>query len=103
MADIYGMDGKRFAGDDKSGGGSGPEDPMLERRVDILEADMKDVKSSLSRIEVTLASIQATIAQMPKASDFTRLSNEVAEIKGKVSNLPTIWTILGVEIGRAHV
>ena len=79
-----------------TGGGSGPEDPMLERRVDTLEADMKEVKSSLSRIEVTLARMDGTLSQLPKASDFTRLSTEIAEVKGKVSNLPTTWTILSV-------
>jgi chromosome segregation ATPase len=68
------------------GGGSGPEDPMLERRVDTLEADMKDVKSSLSRIEVTLARIDGTVSQMPKASDFARLSSEIAEVDKRLSS-----------------
>jgi hypothetical protein len=80
------------------GKGSGPEDPMLEQRVEALEGDMKDVKSSLSRIEITLARIDATIAQMPKAGDFARLSSEVAEIKGKVSNLPTWINLIGIVI-----
>jgi len=85
-------------GQGEGGDGSGPEDPMLERRVDALEADMKEVKASLSRMEVTLARIDGTISQMPRATDFAKLSSDVSELKGKVSNLPTWFNLIGVVI-----
>ena len=66
----------------KSGGGGGPENPTLEQRVAHLEDDMKDVKSSLTRIEQRLASIDAELKHVAKAS-------EVAELRGRLSNLPT--------------
>lgn len=64
------------------GGGSGPEDPMLEQRVTRLEDDMKEIRSALARIE-------AELKHMPKAMDYAALRSEVAEIKGRLTNLPT--------------
>lgn len=60
----------------KTGGdSSGPEDPMLEQRVERLEADVAEIKASVKSIEVTLA-----------------------EIKGKLSQSPTWLQLLGVVI-----
>ena len=58
-----------------SAGGSGPEDPMLEQRVARLETDVSEIKSSVKSIEITLA-----------------------EIKGKLSQLPTWLQLIGVVI-----
>jgi|LauGreDrversion2_3_1035106.scaffolds.fasta_scaffold86311_2 hypothetical protein len=84
---------KLFPGDynGRGDGGSGPEDPMLEKRVETLEADTKEMKASLSRMEVTLARIDGTLSQMPKAMDFASLRAEVSDIKSNVSRLPTFW------------
>ena len=57
----------------QSGGGDGPEDPMLEQRVARLEDDMRDIKASLRSIDARLTSIDIS----------------VAEIKGRVSQSPT--------------
>jgi hypothetical protein len=78
-------------------GGSGPEDPMIEQRVARLEDDLKEVKSSLKIIEAAVSEIK----HLPKMSDnlalqrdFGALKAEVAEVKGRVSNLPTWWMLL---------
>jgi hypothetical protein len=77
--------------------GSGPEDPMIEQRVARLEDDMKEVKSSLKTIEAAVSEIK----HLPKMSDYLALQRdfgslkaEVAEVKGRVSNLPTWWMLL---------
>ena len=75
-------------------GGSGPEDPMLDQRVQALEADVKDVKQSLSRLEVAIARIEGVLTQMPKQSDLAVLRSEIGEIRGRISNMPTWWMLI---------
>ena len=72
--------------------GTGPEDPMIEQRVARLEDDMKEVKSSLKTIEAAVSEIK----HLPKMSDYAALKADVSEMKGKLSNMPTTWTILGI-------
>jgi hypothetical protein len=62
------------------GSGGGPEDPMLEQRVARLEDDMKDVKSSLKSIELSLAEIKG------------RLTG----IDARFASLPTTSTMLTI-------
>ena len=69
---------------------------MLEKRVDAIEVDLKNVKEILQRLEVGFARIESTLAQLPTATDYASLKADVAEIKGKVSNSPTTWTLLGI-------
>lgn len=71
---------------------------MLEKRVDTLERDMKDVKASLSRLEIAIAKIDGAITQMPKAMDFASLKSDVAEIKGRLSNTPTTMQLVAMVI-----
>jgi hypothetical protein len=79
-------------------GGAGPEDPMIEH-IEKLEGKMDKVEGKLSAIEVTLAEIKGQLSQMPKATDFAKLSAEVAEVKGRVANLPTTWQLMTFTIG----
>ena len=67
---------------------------MLEARVGRLEDGMKDVKSAL-------VAIQAELRHMPRASDLTSLRGElsalaaeVAEVKGRVSQMPTLLQVM---------
>lgn len=64
-----------------SGGGG---DDGVERRIEGLEADVAEIKTSLLRIE-------SKIDQLPQAPDFF-------ELKGRVSQLPTVWQLFGVVI-----
>lgn len=56
----------------KNGGGGGTFDGM-NARVAALEADMKEVRSDLKAIRI-----------------------DTAEIKGKLSNIPSTWQMIGV-------
>lgn len=56
--------------------GDGPHDPGMEARVAALEADMKEIKS-----------------------DPKRIGLDVAEIKGRVSNIPTAIQLVFIQAG----
>ena len=71
---------------------------MIEQRVSALEADMKDVKSSLSRLEVSVSKIDGTLSQMPRATDYATLRADIAEVKGRLSNMPTFLQTLTMTI-----
>lgn len=58
---------------------------MLEQRVANLEADMREVKSILTRMEPLLRGIDDRLR---------KIEVEAAETKGRVSQLPTAWTLL---------
>lgn len=68
-----------------SGDGGGDDGGMLERRVAALEADMREVRGSLGRIEKVLERLDERMR---------KLELEVAEVKGRVSQLPNTWQML---------
>ncbi|MGE0258811.1 MAG: hypothetical protein AB7T18_08655 [Alphaproteobacteria bacterium] len=45
--------------------GGGPHDPGMEARVSVLENDVKDIKADLRRIMVDIAEIKGRVSQMP--------------------------------------
>jgi len=45
--------------------GGGPHDPGMEARVSVLESDVKDIKSDLRRIMLDTAEIKGRVSQMP--------------------------------------
>ncbi len=63
---------------------------MLEHRFAALETDMREVKSILGRMEPLLRSIDDRLR---------KIEIETAEMKGKVSQLPTAWTFITAGIG----
>jgi hypothetical protein len=71
-------------------GGSGPEDPMIERRVARLEDDMKDIKSSLKSIESKLGSIEVSVAEM---------KGRAGGVESRLSAMPTTWQLMTFTIG----
>ena len=91
-ADLLPFPKKKFTSE--GGGDSGPEDPMLDQRVQALEADVKDVKQSLNRLEVAIARVEGVLTQMPKQSDLAVLRSEIGEIRGRISNMPTWWMLI---------
>ncbi len=75
-----------------AGGGGSSNDGGMEARVAALEAGMQDVRASLGRLE-SLA--RDTVDRLRGLDDRVRkLEIETAEIKGRVSQLPTVWPLL---------
>ncbi len=68
-----------------AGGGGGTHDGGMEARIAALEADMREVKGSLGRIETLLRGMDDRLR---------KVEIDVAELKGRVSQLPTAWTLL---------
>ena len=61
------------------GGGGGDE---LDARLEAVEKNVSEFGKSLERIE-------SKIDQLPKSADFF-------ELKGRVSQLPTVWQLFGL-------
>jgi hypothetical protein len=64
-------------------GGSGPHDPGMEQRITTLENAVGEIRSDLKNI----------------LRDIQRVSLDVAEIKGKLSNIPTTFQLIYMQIG----
>lgn len=60
-----------------------PQDPGMEQRVAKLETDVGEIKEILKRLEPAL----------------TKLTVDVAEVKGKVSQMPTMWQLAALIVG----
>jgi len=71
----------------KKGGGSGPEDPMLEQRVAALEARLGQIDAKLDRIEAALLRLEPAIRDI--ASKFSDLNARVAGVEGHLRAMPT--------------
>src|SRR6476660_145597 len=85
----------------------GPEDPMFEQRVAVLEGEVSKIKTILERLETKITEILLTGA---KQVDLHKAQVDVAELKGRFiglegklgglegrfAALPTTWTILGL-------
>ncbi len=102
--------GEQKEGSD-SGDGGGPEDPMLEQRVGRLEEKVDRIEAILTRLEPQISEVLRTGA---KQADLTKLQSDfirfeaaaatkddlhkvqldLAEVKGRVSNLPTWWMLI---------
>ncbi len=67
---------------------------MLEQRVGRLEDDMREVKASLKGIEAAVAEIK----HLPKASDYASLKADLAELKGRMAQAPTLLQLTVVMI-----
>jgi hypothetical protein len=74
-------------------GGSGPEDPMLERVVK-LEEKVDRIDEALKRLEPAIRDIAMSNKDIKES--IYKFSLEQAEMKGKMSSFPTTWTILGI-------
>lgn len=69
---------------------------MLERRVETLEADMKEVKASLSRLETGFARMEEKLSHVATVSDSAAVRESVARLDGKLTLIPTTWQIIGI-------
>ena len=67
---------------------------MLEQRVARLEEDIKDVKSTLKGIEAAILEIKTDLKHVPKMNEYASLRAEIGEIKGRVSQMPTLLQLV---------
>ncbi len=62
---------------------------MLETRIGRLKDDMIEVKASFKAIESALVPIK----YLPTASDYATLKADIARLDGRMSQIPTAWTM----------
>ncbi len=94
---------------------------MLEKRVENLEQDVRDIRATMQRFEILLveirasllncatkdeinglrsetAAIQATMATRSDLEDLRKdtikLREDTAEIKGQLKNIPSTWQMI---------
>ena len=71
-----------------SGGGGGSTFDPMEARVARLEDDMREIKTDLKALREELRSGFKELGE-----GVQKLALDVAEIKGRVTYLPTVWQI----------
>ena len=69
---------------------------MLEKRVTALEERLGRIETILTDLAPKITEIQLTGA---KQADVNGIRLELAEMKGKVSTLPTTWQMYSAMIG----
>ena len=78
---------------DDVGAGPGPEGPTLEQRVSRLEDDRREIKSGLKALEVALARLDGRVSQLPTAwTMFTAIITTVVATWG--AGAAIVFTLL---------
>jgi hypothetical protein len=82
-------------------GGGGHDGGMfdLERRLSGVENRLSGVESRLSGVENRVSGVETRVGVLESKVDALRI--DMAELKGKVSQLPTIWTMMFANFGLA--
>lgn len=75
-------------------GGGGPYDPTMEVRMTAMEADLKEIKGVLGRLEPLLGKMDDRLRKM-ETDTLPKLGSEIAELKGRVSQLPSTIQLIG--------
>lgn len=70
-------------------GGGPPHDSDMEARVTKLEENYGKVLEILGRLDVAIAA---------QTKDVGSLKTDIAEIKGKLSHMPTMWSVAGTTL-----
>jgi hypothetical protein len=84
------------ANDFGSGGGDGPEGPMLEQRVTKIEGDIATIKSDIAAMKVGQRSIEDSLLEIKTELKLLPKAGEIGEIKGRLSMMPTTWQLVGL-------
>lgn len=94
-----------------TGGGGGPYDPSMETRMGKLEADMREVRSSLKGLELSSTRLEATLVTLASTSDIVGVTGSVNVLTARIdaqtlrlsaleeTNKTTISTALSKTIG----
>jgi len=77
---------------------------MLETRVAALEADMREVKGSLGRIEAALAKFDVRFEKVDAHSKeqkqrMVALERDVLKVDTRLQSVPTQWTLFMAILG----
>jgi hypothetical protein len=75
-----------------AGGGEPPHDDGMEQRVATLEADFKDMKAGISRLELGQATILAKLEGVASAAQFAGLEERVKAQSERLSKIETAMT-----------
>jgi hypothetical protein len=82
--------------------GGGPYDPALEPRVSRLEDDMRDMRTTMVRLEVSVARIEAMLdATLPHLATKAEVTDLRMEVRTGLADKPGktyMWGILAVLI-----
>lgn len=81
-----------------AGGGGPPYDPGMEARMSAVEVDVREIKSILQRLEPLLTRVDERTRKI-EADTLPKLGIDLAELKGRVSQLPTAMAIFGYMSG----
>ncbi|MBT9288812.1 hypothetical protein [Prosthecodimorpha staleyi] len=94
--------------DEGNGGGSsgGPQDPMLEKRIENLEVEVREIRNTTSRLEILLTEIRANLANVATRDDIQNIRTDTAKsredlarIQGRLENMPSVWQMITVILG----
>jgi len=72
---------------------------MLEQRVAALEADMREMKGILARIEKRLDSLEAKFERFDER--LRKVEGDVRELSGRVSQLPSTWQMVALFVAQS--
>jgi hypothetical protein len=72
------------ANDFGSGGGDGPEGPMLEQRVTKIEGDIAPIKSDIAAMKVGQRSIEDSLLESKPNSNYSQ--RQVRSVKSKADS-----------------
>ncbi|TPQ45342.1 hypothetical protein C2U72_26865 [Prosthecomicrobium hirschii] len=72
---------------------------MLEKRVERLENDLREVRTTVSRLETLLIEIRANFANVASRDDASKSREDMARIQGRLENMPSVWQMITVVLG----
>lgn len=87
-------DSKEGESDKLDGGGGPPHDPGMEARMSAVEADTREIKGILQRLEPVLGRVDDRLRKL-EADTLPKISADLARLEGRVSQLPGTVTIIG--------
>lgn len=73
-------------------GGDGPHNPDMEARMTAVEVDVREIRGILQRLEPLLGRLDERTRKI-EADTLPKLGTDLAELKGRVSQLPTALAI----------
>jgi hypothetical protein len=65
-------------------GSGGPREPPIDERVSRLEVDMKDLKSTLARLEPMIIRIDAQVPHLATNVEFATTKTDIERLRGDV-------------------